>query len=391
MLIPYGTDRPLHRATVVTWAFIGLCVAVFAVQLLAGQLSDGGRDRFEMLLALRAQGFRWWMPVTYAFLHASWWHLGGNMLFLWVFGPSIEDRFGRLGFAAFYLVGAAISGGVQIALEPNGVIGASGAIAACTGAYLIMFPRATVKAFSLIFVLGPVTLPAWWFIGFSVLWDLLAQGSGRDSGVAHLAHLSGYAYGAAVSLALLWTKVLPREPYDVFGMARQLYRRQQLKSAVTGQQRELERRMERARNPAANGRHAEDAARTERIASARAEVSRLIATGDLAGAGEAYKRLAESEPAAAGLTTLSRRNQYELANHFFTTGDHAGAVYAYERFLEAYPRDPEAPQIRLLLGRINARYLNDPVRAKALLNEAMSELHDQSAKDMAKRELEALG
>ncbi len=391
MLIPYGTDRPLHRSTVVTWAFIGLCVAVFAVQLLAGQMSNGGRNHLESLLALRAHGLRWWMPVTYAFLHASWWHLGGNMLFLWVFGPSIEDRFGRLGFAAFYLFGAAASGLLQIAIEPSGVIGASGAIAACTGAYLIMFPRAMVKAFSLIIIFGPITLPAWWFIGFSVLWDLFAQGSGRDSGVAHLAHLGGYAYGAAVALALLWTKVLPREPYDVFSMTRQLYRRQQLKSAVTGQQRQAERRLERVRNPATNGKHAEEAARTDRIAAARAEVSRLIATGNLAGAGEAYKRLAESEPASAGLTTLSRRNQYELANHFFASGDHASAVYAYERFLEAYPRDPEAPQIRLLLGRINARYLNDPVRAKALLNEAMSGLQDEGAKDMARKELEALG
>lgn len=391
MLIPYGTDRPLHRTTVVTWAFIGLCVAVFAVQLIAGQLSDGGRDRLEALLALRSYGFRWWMPVTYAFLHGSWWHLAGNMLFLWVFGPNIEDRFGRLGFALFYLAGAAVSGGIQVLIESGGVIGASGAIAACTGAYLIMFPRTTVRAFSLLIVFGPVVLPAWWFIGFSILWDLFAQGSGGDSGVAHLAHLGGYAFGAVVSLALLWAKVLPREPYDVFSMARQLYRRQQLKSAVTGQQRQLERRWERARAATANGKVSEEAARTERIATARAEVSRLISAGDFPAAAAAYTRLAESEPAAAGLTTLSRRSQYELANHFFTTGDHAAAVYAYERFLDAYPRDPESPQIRLLLGRINARYLNDPVRAKALLTEAISGLRDDESREMARKELEALG
>jgi len=400
MLIPLGTDRPLHRPTVVTWMLIALTVGAFAAQLAAGWLGPEGRAEISGRFALHPDGLdggrRWWTLITYAFLHADWWHLAGNMVFLWVFGPNIEDRFGRVGFPAFYLLGAAAAGGLHIALEDSGVVGASGAIAACTGAYLIMFPRTTVRAFSLLFVIGIIAVPAWWFIGLSIVWDLVAQGSGALGGtrtrVAHLAHLGGYAFGAAVSFALLWLKVMPREQYDVFSMARQAYRRKQIRAAATGQIRQTEKRWEKARAaPAPGARVAEDAARTEALAEARAEVARLLAARDLAGAGDAYKRLADQHPAAGGATTLSRRSQYELANHYFSTGDRGAAVYAYERFLEAYPKDGEAPHIRLLLGRVNARYLNDPIRAKVLLEEAMAGLRDEADREMAKKELEALG
>jgi membrane associated rhomboid family serine protease len=392
MLIPLGTDRPLQRPTVITWALIVLCAATYAMQLLAGWLTDEGRARIASEFAWRADPFHWWTPVTYAFMHGDWWHLAGNMLFLWVFGPNIEDRFGRIGFLVFYLLGAVVSGGLQVLMAGTGVIGASGAIAACTGAYLIMFPRTTVKAFSLLFVIGLVAVPAWWFIGLSVVWDLIAQGSGQSRGIAHLAHLGGYAFGAGVSFVLLWMKVLPREPYDVFSMSRQAYRRKQIRDAVGGQKRAMEKRWERAREEEkTKGRGAEDAPRNAAVAEARAEIARMLSNRQVAEAAAAYKRLADEQPAAGGLTTLSRKNQYELANHFFTTGDQAAAVYAYERCLEMYPRDPEAPHIRLLLGRVNARYLNDPVRAKAFLTEAIAGLRDDESRAMARRELEALG
>lgn len=421
MLIPLGTDRPLRRRTVVTWVLLSISVAMFAAQIITRYSVRDGLGQgwsigpIEARLALsrpgsqdvippgaaapdapvvhRWSGFRWYTLLTYAFLHGSWWHLAGNMLFLWVFGPNIEDRFGRLGFTAFYLLGGAVAGGLQILLEPHSiVVGASGAIAACTGAYLIMFPRAVVRAFSLLFVLGMVQLPAWFFIGLSIVWDLVAQSSGARTGVAHLAHLGGYGFGAAVAFALLGLKVLPREPYDVFTLTRQAYRRQQIKQAVGAGERANQRRWDQAKaTSATSARASEQQARSDALAAARAEISRLMSAGDLPGAAAAYKRLAEQFDAREGGTTLSRRHQYDLAGHYFMTGDHAAAMYAYERFLETYPRDAEAPQIRLLLGRMNARYLNDPVRAKALITEAMAGLRDEASRDMARKELEALG
>lgn len=393
MLIPLGTDRPLHSRTVVTWVLIGVNVALFLVERLLRAGGDPAALDWTRHLTLFPDADPWWTLFGYSFRHAGWMHLIGNMLFLWVFGPNIEDRFTKLGFLAFYLLGAGCAGGLHIAFSDNPVVGASGAIAACTGAYMIMFPLTMVRVLSLLFVIGLIRVPAWWFVGLSVVWDLLSQGSGRATRTAHAAHLGGYAFGMLVSFTLLWVKALPREPYDVFSMVRQRYRRQQIRSAATGQQKRMAQKWERARAAPAerNGKSAAEAARTEALAEARGEVSALLAKGDLAAAATAYKRLAEQHPAAGGATVLSRRYQYELANHYFATGDHDAAVYAYERFLEGYPRDPEAPQVKLLLGRVNARYLNDPVRAKALLEEALRGLRDDDARAMAKRELEALG
>lgn len=416
MLIPLGTDRPLARKTVVTHLLIVVTVAAFIGQYAARQFALDWWGPIEMDLLIWRRNFHWWALLSHAFLHGSFMHIAGNMLFLWVFGPNIEDRFGRLGFLVFYLLGAAAAGGVHIAFDSHPALGASGAIAACTGAYLIMFPHTTVRVLSLLFVIGLLQVPAWWFVGLSVAWDILAQSAGSQ-GVAHMAHLGGYAYGAVVGFVLLWTRVLPREPYDVFSAARQAYRRRQIRSAATGRERELEQRRQRIAAPGRERHSAEEAARVERLAAARAEIVRLISAGSLAEAGAAYKSLAEEYAAGSspettegsdregrsgersggdggfggGATLLSRRHMYELANYFYISGDQRAAVYTYERFLEGYPSDPEAPEVRLLLGRLNARYLNDPVRAKALLKEAIPGLRDAQVREMAERELEALG
>jgi outer membrane protein assembly factor BamD (BamD/ComL family) len=115
-----------------------------------------------------------------------------------------------------------------------------------------------------------------------------------------------------------------------------------------------------------------------------------MTSGDAAGAARAYKELADRYSHVAGAATLSRKWQYELANWFYQTKEHDAAAFAYARFLEAYPRDPEAGHIRLLLGMIHARSLNDPVKAKALISEALKTLEGGEA-EMARRELEGLG
>ncbi|MFN7021552.1 MAG: rhomboid family intramembrane serine protease [Phycisphaerales bacterium] len=395
MLIPLGTDRPLMRGTLITYFLLGVTVAMFLVQVV-GQTAYAEQWRpIERELLIWGKDFKWWNLFSHAFLHGSWWHLAGNMAFLWVFGPNIEDRFGRIGFFLFYLAGAAAAGGLHAAFSPNPALGASGAIAACTGAYMIMFPRAMVKVFALFFVIGIVHMPAWWLIGLSIVWDIVSQASGAR-GVAHMAHLGGYMFGIGLSFGLLWAKVLPREPYDVFSLVRQRYRREQIRQAVAGKERADSQRWERARGaPSPGGSAAKpsaaEIARTQALAAARAEVSRLVGAGEIDRAAAAYKALAEQHAAANGATVLSRRCMYDLANHYLKTGDHRAAVYAYERFLEGYPTDPEAPQVRLLLGKVSARYLNDPVRAKALILEAMGGLRDDQSREMARRELEALG
>ena len=133
------------------------------------------------------------------FMHASLLHIGGNMLFLWFFGNNIEVKLGPLLFLAFYLAGGVVAALAQMALDPTSTVpllGASGAVAAVMGAYLFWFPRAPVLA--LIFVF-PVTVPAWLLLGF---WFISQFGIPENSGIAWMAHVGGFVFGALIALAV---------------------------------------------------------------------------------------------------------------------------------------------------------------------------------------------
>jgi membrane associated rhomboid family serine protease len=381
-----------------TYAFMAACIGVQIYLDVARRVDGGGMaERAVQMMDWGtlwpsgiegAPGFHWWQLLTYAFLHAGWWHLLGNMVFLWVFGPNLEDRLGRVWFAVFYLVGAVVSGGVHIFFARQPVIGASGAIAACTGAYLVMFPRTQIRVLFLLF-LNVFMMSAWWFIVLSVAWEWLSplMGGGADH-VAHLAHLGGYLYGIAVALVLLWLKIVPREVYDLFSIGRQAYRRRAFKEAGLAVERARKEKWERAKRGGAGD--APGGVDPDVIAAARAEIVSKMTAGDMAGGARGYKELADRYAHVPGAATLSRRWQYALANWFYQEKDPDAAAFAYARFLEAYPRDAEAGHIRLLLGMIHARSLNDPVKAKALIAEALKTLEGEEA-EMAKKELEALG
>ena len=144
------------------------------------------------------------LAVLYSmFLHGSLLHIGGNMLFLWVFGNNIEDVLGVAGYLAFYLLAGVAAAATFIALEPTStvpIIGASGAIAGVMGAYLVIFPNVRIR--SLIF-LGFFVLfrdvPAKWLLGF---WFVLQFFTSPGSGVAWTAHVGGFAFGMLAGLAL---------------------------------------------------------------------------------------------------------------------------------------------------------------------------------------------
>ena len=134
--------------------------------------------------------------LTYMFLHGGLLHLAGNMLFLWVFGDNIEDAMGHRRFVAFFLLGGVVAGLAQALVEPGArvpIIGASGAIAAVLGAYLVLHPRAKILVPILIFpVYLPAVLPLLFWIGFQVFTAM----SGGGGGVAWWAHIGGFVAGA---------------------------------------------------------------------------------------------------------------------------------------------------------------------------------------------------
>jgi membrane associated rhomboid family serine protease len=332
---------------------------------------------------LGREHFRWWNLLSYAVLHANLMHLLGNMVFLWVFGPNVEDRLGRIGYAAFYLFGAAIAGGLHILFDPHPVLGASGAIAAVTGAYLVLFPHTRIKTLVLFFFIGVYEIPAWWIIGAQIAWNFFSQathGANLDGNVAILAHLAGYGWGIGVGMLLLATGLLKREPFDLFTISRQAVRRRQFREVHFQQARAIE-----------QGRTARksDPATAEVIAEARAEVTSRIPE-DLPGAAAAYRRLLERHGSSPGAALLNRRLQYELANYLFGSGDHQTAATAYQLFMDGYPNDSELPVVRLMLGLINARYLNDPIRAKQEIGQALPDL-PEGQRALARELLAELG
>jgi membrane associated rhomboid family serine protease len=168
----------------------------------------------------------WYEGVfTGMFMHASWEHILGNMLFLWIFGNNVEDALGHLAFFAWYLAAgiAAMAAqtfvtlqfaGVQAASIPN--IGASGAIAGVLGAYFVLLPRARVLTLIFVFIRE---IPAFWFLGIWFLLQLWTGGLALErpeagGGVAFFAHIGGFAFGVLSGLFLASTRRRPRR-YDL--------------------------------------------------------------------------------------------------------------------------------------------------------------------------------
>jgi membrane associated rhomboid family serine protease len=134
--------------------------------------------------------------LTYMFLHGDWWHLIGNMLFLWVFGDNVEDAMGSIRFLFFYLL-AGVAAGLAHAYANIGsevpLVGASGATAGIVGAYIMLYPR--VKMWSLAFMRIPLKLPAWIVIGAWIATQVFFIASGIQDGTAWWAHVGGFAAG----------------------------------------------------------------------------------------------------------------------------------------------------------------------------------------------------
>ena len=143
----------------------------------------------------------WLSVLASMFLHGGLLHLGGNMLFLWIFGNNIEDRLGRLRYLLFYLAAGIAATLTQVALDPSSpvpMIGASGAIAGVMGAYLVLYPRVRIKTLVLIVIIPIIfNLRAFWWLG---IWFVSQFFVSPNSGVAWAAHVGGFAFGTGVGL-----------------------------------------------------------------------------------------------------------------------------------------------------------------------------------------------
>ncbi|HEY8818517.1 MAG TPA: rhomboid family intramembrane serine protease [Candidatus Limnocylindrales bacterium] len=220
-MIPLRDANPTRRTPWVTLAIVIACVVVFAWEL--GLMVSRGQGALDDLLArwgvipsdlTAAWGHGEYVSrqtatlVTSQFLHGGWLHLGGNMLYLWIFGNNVEDRFGRVRFLGFYLAGGILAALSQVAIDPTSpvpTIGASGAIAATLGAYLVLFPRARVTTLVFLgFFYQLIDVPAiavlgFWFV-LQLVEGLTSLGSVQSGGgVAFFAHIGGFVFGAVLA------------------------------------------------------------------------------------------------------------------------------------------------------------------------------------------------
>lgn len=217
-MIPLADHNPTHQIPLVTWLFIAICVVVFCMQLTSPfgfdtvtalygfvpavtlysgepiQLPTGFPPEFATGLAHNPG---WPTVFSSMFMHGSVMHIAGNMLYLYVFGDNIENTLGKTRFTLFYLIGgiaAALTQALMDTASPIPMVGASGAISAILGAYLVLYPKQPITVF--IPNMGLTQMPALAVLGLWFGYQLISQfASGGDSGVAFGAHIGGFVAG----------------------------------------------------------------------------------------------------------------------------------------------------------------------------------------------------
>lgn len=184
----------------VTMVIIIVNGLVFVRELMGGEAFV---LRWAAVPAQIAAGHQWITILTAMFLHGSWSHILGNMVFLWAFGPEMEDAMNPLRYSTFYLLGGVVATLAQVAASPGSAVpslGASGAIAAVMGAFLVTYPRDRIRALLIIFIFVRITfIPAALLIGVWFLIQLFSLGAVaqvQTGGVAYMAHIGGAVFGA---------------------------------------------------------------------------------------------------------------------------------------------------------------------------------------------------
>jgi membrane associated rhomboid family serine protease len=226
-VIPLRDENPTVGTSIATLAILAINAAVWALvqglgsePALSTSVCEWGAIAGELLGTVDAGtavplGSRracilggeanWLSPLTAMFLHGSWFHLLGNLWFLWVFGDNVEDSMGPVRFAVFYLLCGFAATAAQIAANPASpvpLVGASGAIGGVMGAYAVLYPRVPVQMLVfLLFYVTRIAVPAWMMLGYWFLYQLISGFptlGGDGAGVAFWAHVGGFVAGVAL-------------------------------------------------------------------------------------------------------------------------------------------------------------------------------------------------
>jgi membrane associated rhomboid family serine protease len=211
MLLPIRDDNPHTVTPFVNYGLIAACVAVFLWQFSLGEGGDAAIMALGLipghLFGTVTTAYPALPPVltifTSMFLHGGWMHLGGNMLYLWIFGDNIEASLGHARYLLFYLlcgVAAALTQSFSAPSSDVPMVGASGAIAGVLGAYLVLHPRSNIKVLVFLIIITVINIPAFIVLGFWFAGQLLSSAAADPNapGVAFLAHIGGFVAGVVL-------------------------------------------------------------------------------------------------------------------------------------------------------------------------------------------------
>jgi membrane associated rhomboid family serine protease len=373
-MIPISTSLKPRSVPYANYLLIALNVIIF---LLSSYLlekpkyfdRESGRMVAETLrpwamqFMLRPDHLFIWQFITYAFLHSGWMHILGNMYFLYLFGNNVNDRLGNVGYLCFYLAGAVFSAIGHILFSATPVLGASGAVAAVTGAYLVLFPNTVITVVYMFFYIwDTLEIRALYFIAFKlIVWDNIFEPRISPQSIAYGAHLAGYAFGIACILILLAVRLIDAGQDSLLA----ILRRRIFPSLVPEEKPE--------RPVSADVSHTPDQQNYSEISGLREQILSALVSRNLPLAAKLYKELLGLNP---GLT-MPQQNQLDLANTLMSDSQWDWAAKAYENYLTQYGQNG-GEQVQLMLGLLYTRYIHEPVRAEELLRQALEKLTQPS-------------
>ena len=358
MLIPIGTNVEHRRYPMVTYWLIGINILLFAAQWAIGRAGgiDSSNEIVQYLALLEFDGqlsrssFHYLSLISYQFLHADWWHIIFNMIFLLPFGKVVEDRFGHIGFLLFYLGCGAFGGYVHTLLHINPVIGASGSVCAVVAAFVVLAPKTKTHVLLVFFIIGVYSIPSMllvaFFIGidvFSQLASLLGQNS---SNTAWVVHLCGYASGFSIAFIALHFGWVTSSEYDLPYAFKQWRRRRHFTSVTSSTVNKI--KTVYTPNELLRVTIAEKAMQ-ENIEEAQAEYDQAIAKDSS--------------------FIVDARTLHTLATNLIKQGELAQGILLFEQYLDHYKQAKDRGEVALLLAAKYIRALGDKKRGKKLLKE----------------------
>jgi membrane associated rhomboid family serine protease len=392
VFFPIGDDHPTRSRPYVTWGLIAINVAVYLFVNLPAQSRGGDEALFGVFTQW---GFDQTHPVsvqlfTSMFLHAGIAHLAGNMWMLWIVGDNVEDKLGRLRFIGLYLAGGVLAAwayvvtssfttdvreaiGDELTQQIIPLVGASGAIFAIMGTYLVFFPESRIKMLLwFFFFVQVVPVRAKWIIGAWIFQDLvltvLTRGDTAAGSVATAAHVGGALFGIAAGV---WLK--PRVGGGGIGNAWDVH---------TGFASAQDARFQTPWHGV--GPRPTPVRPTEsQLVAIEDAITRDVRSGRIDSALDLYPRYESMDREKP----LPGPVQMEIAHEFFRRGFPHEALQAYRRYLRTWPRGDDAAEASFRIGILLGRAFGNPAEAQEHLERAAREHPDRGIRDFATAEI----